>query len=830
VDDAWSRSRGSKTRLDAPTIPSSLENSDPEAQDHTMTDRNATAGKVPPITALAIVSVAAIGILAVLMLRQADVEGHRGIPQLATLPQEPEPEPATSGSPSPTASLPAPRVAEPTTLATPAVPPPAYVPLTDGPAPDAIDVTVIDLNDQAVAGAEVLVRSTMNRDQQETVQANLKRLREVSEKDPEERRKLLEEIANSTRELRGPSWDAPVARVLTDVDGRCRVPLLSGGDEVYASLDGTGTSGVWKPYHLEQTTPHEATAYRKVWEPAVTLRLLPQASVVGIAIDAESRPMPGAEVSVVRLIGVKREMHTEPRRVDPVVTDDSGRFRIHVDAPSMVTLVARAGPLQTAKRAVHVDPGEESAVELRVPGAFAVSGRVVRADGSPVAEAKVRVAGWDWEEVPEILSGADGSFTLALTEAGTYELMAVSKGLVTGSVVQVTLSAEEPHVSADIPLLPAGHLSGRVLWSTGEPVARATINVAADGKSLGPGHLSLTSEITPGARTDEAGRFRVEGLHPGLPCKVSCFVSITARAELRDVAPGSEDLELIIDRATADGVSVEVVAVDDATDAPLQAFTIWHDYWNNGLHEDSEKSDVRDAEGRFTLKHCSPTGEYGFILSAEGYSIVRLGPIVPGSDGSRLVARLGREGSLRVAVTGSNGRPAAGASVFVAQAYSDAFDRFDAYAQEAAGDDGALVLNGVPPGRYVVLACAADGSSDLTRTAVDSGRQTDVVVRIDPNVARGELMVTAQDADGQPLRGAEVEVTWLTTFSGTDGWTHTGISEVSPRTNDQGECLLEELLPGLYWIYVSPGDTFIAPVQAQVHSGERARLDFCDRD
>ncbi|HEX5010949.1 MAG TPA: carboxypeptidase regulatory-like domain-containing protein, partial [Planctomycetota bacterium] len=505
-----------------------------------------------------------------------------------------------------------------------------------------------------------------------------------------------------------------------------------------------------------------------------------------------------------------------------------GRFKMLFDAPIFTTLTARQGLLRTAEVRVHLDPGEEKSVELRVPGACAVTGRVLQADGTPVAAAKVHVAGEVGEKVSPVISAPDGTFTLPLTQPDSFVLMAESKGLVTASVVQVTVSSEAPQAKADIPMLVASHLSGHVRWSTGEPVVHAMMHASAEGKSLGPGNLSLLSEMARGTYTDESGAFRVEGLHPDLPLSVSCFVSISASARVEDVQPGRDDVELVIDRATADGVTIEVEAVDEATGQPVPAYTLWHDFWNNGLHEDAKRVQVSDPDGRFQLEHCGTTVRYGFNIEAEGYARLQLGPIAPAADGAHVVARLGRTGMLHIRVLDPDGLPALGAHVFVAQAYSTAFDRFDPFADEPTQDDGRVVLDDVPPGRYVVLASGAAGASSMLRAEVASGRETNIDVSLGTSSQTGELEITARNMKGAPYRQAEVDVTWQTAYWPGRGWADAGVFDASPLTDENGYCVMQGLQPGLYWIYVSPGDTFIPPVQAQVFAGERARLDFVD--
>jgi Carboxypeptidase regulatory-like domain len=788
-----------------------------------MTDRSRLAGRTGLVAAGA-VAVLVFAIIIVLLSRQHADEAAPA-PPAALL------DPALEGSsPTTVADTPAPALdPEPERLATTPQAPRFRLPKHDGPLPDAIDVTVVDSDDRPVPNAVVLVRSTVS-NESAALHAKFSQQLATAKDDPERIKELFAQMLEAAKRPAEATWESPSARLVADEHGRCHVPIPGGAIEIYASLEGVGTSGVWKPDRLERdmSDPTNTRAYRQVWDSTVILELLPQAKVSGYVLGVDGAPLAGAVVSLSHSFSNGREVETKPRPTGSVEADEDGRFELLLDAPTFSTLTARQGALTTAELRVHLDPGEHASVELRVPGAYSVTGRVLRPDGTPVAAAKVLVAGWSGEQIPPASCGPDGNFLLPLVEADSFEILAESKGLVTASVVTVTVSDDAPQAEADIPMVPASHLAGRVSWSTGEPVVGASINVSADGKSLGPGNLSLVSKLARRTETNEAGAFRVEGLHPELPCKVSCFVNISAIADVDGVQPGTEDVELVIDRATANGVTIEVQAVDDATDQPIAAYTGWHDYWNNGLHEDAKRVEVADPAGRFMLEHCGTTVRYGFNVKAEGYALLRLGPIAPVAGGTRLVARLGRAGSLRIAVTDDTGLPVAEAAVFVGQAYSADFNRFDPYETASTQDDGTLMLSDVPPGRYVILASADRASSPLLRAEVASGQATSVFPRLQLEVAPGELEVTARDAAGEPFAGAEVDVTWLTAYRRANGWIHAGVYHESPRTDEQGRCLMQDLRPGLYWIYVSPGDTFITPVQTQVFSGERARLDFVE--
>ena len=147
---------------------------------------------------------------------------------------------------------------------------------------------------------------------------------------------------------------------------------------------------------------------------------------------------------------------------------------------ALVAIAGAAGDAQTPRRAT----------------AATVRGRVVGADGGPVASARLRIATAGWS----IRSDIDGSFAIDLPPTGT--LVVSKSGFVTEERT-LPLAAG----ASEIRLTPAAAIAGRVANEYGEPIVDATVIAVIDGGRLTAG---------PKAATDDRGEYRIGGLAAGV--------------------------------------------------------------------------------------------------------------------------------------------------------------------------------------------------------------------------------------------------------------------------------------------------------------------------
>ncbi|WP_158675595.1 MFS transporter [Nocardia stercoris] len=128
------------------------------------------------------------------------------------------------------------------------------------------------------------------------------------------------------------------------------------------------------------------------------------------------------------------------------------------------------------------------------------AGRVQREDGNPVPGAALTLIDPRGHQVSRDTARADGEFTLAAPEPGSYVLIAAAAGH-QPTAVNVVIG-ERPH-AIDVTLAGAGELSG-VVRGGGEPIAGATVTLA-----------DLHGEVVGAAVTGPDGYYTCRGIISG---------------------------------------------------------------------------------------------------------------------------------------------------------------------------------------------------------------------------------------------------------------------------------------------------------------------------
>jgi hypothetical protein len=213
------------------------------------------------------------------------------------------------------------------------------------------------------------------------------------------------------------------------------------------------------------------------------------------------------------------------------VSDDEGRFEFAGLVPGEWQIVARSGSGQRIGRELDVAAsGERHEVELLLPLAAALGGRVVDASGAGVAGCELAVFGRANNTGPfleggglaQTVSDAQGWFQIEDVEPQS-NLIVVARTPLGGAerperygitaVPRLDPAASQRGVLVE--LRSTASVSGRVLSASGEPIAAlVTANVRIDNRA----------RTTAAAQADADGRFRIERL-PG------AGGSLEARAE-----------------------------------------------------------------------------------------------------------------------------------------------------------------------------------------------------------------------------------------------------------------------------------------------------------
>ncbi|HEV3196494.1 MAG TPA: carboxypeptidase-like regulatory domain-containing protein, partial [Bryobacteraceae bacterium] len=137
-----------------------------------------------------------------------------------------------------------------------------------------------------------------------------------------------------------------------------------------------------------------------------------------------------------------------------------------------------------------------------------VEGAVInQVTGAPLP--RVHISLWNFDNGVHRYYGAmtnlDGTFSIKGMPAATYGILLTRAGFANprSCCTSVALRSGEHRRDVQLPLLPSGAISGRVLNSDGVPVEDATVGARGNQGSQG-------------SQTDSLGRFRISGLLPGI--------------------------------------------------------------------------------------------------------------------------------------------------------------------------------------------------------------------------------------------------------------------------------------------------------------------------
>jgi protocatechuate 3,4-dioxygenase beta subunit len=211
--------------------------------------------------------------------------------------------------------------------------------------------------------------------------------------------------------------------------------------------------------------------------PRFTAELDTAWSVGGVVVDADGKPVGGAEVhpsiEFKKRPGEARPLYSGAR----AKTDAAGRWRFDSVPVSMVEVRVnidhpRFMPLRRdlARREFGIEPGREPAGKIVLDRGLTVTGKVTDESGNPIAGALVRTK---WNYVREARTGPDGVYKLVGCEPGPGFRLVVSAGGRAPDMEELNI---EPGMGpVDFRMKPGGTVRVRVLDEQGNPVPRAQI-------------------------------------------------------------------------------------------------------------------------------------------------------------------------------------------------------------------------------------------------------------------------------------------------------------------------------------------------------------------
>jgi protocatechuate 3,4-dioxygenase beta subunit len=339
-----------------------------------------------------------------------------------------------------------------------------------------------------------------------------------------------------------------IAATLTDRDGRYRLTLAPGSYVV---------SGEREDY-VRATADLEVADLDRTLD----LRLVPAGVVEGIVKDvASGAPVAGAKVEAS---AARPGRFGGGRRSRPVTTDAGGRFRLTGLTPGAIALSARVdadGRQSPEPTEVLLGIGEQvTGVELWVEAAPYLAGRVVDADGRPIADANVMAMGGTSGESTQ--TDPDGRFRVLGLDPGAYQVFASHPRYASAPPRRIEL-ADRSVTDLELRLTASPRVVGRV-----EPPTEAAITVDPDRDPAGF-EPTMWTAIDQRSRPD--GSFEVTPITAGAHT-IAAKATDGRRGQATVVVPAQGDATVVI--RLEDGGSIAGTVRDQQGQAVVGAAVI----------------------------------------------------------------------------------------------------------------------------------------------------------------------------------------------------------------------------------------------------------------
>jgi RNA polymerase sigma-70 factor (ECF subfamily) len=441
------------------------------------------------------------------------------------------------------------------------------------------------------------------------------------------------------------------------------------------------------------------------------------------------------------------------------VTDVRGTALLTGVGPGWRPLRVVAAGFAPASAFVTTPAGQrQQRVQVQLRRGVAVSGRVLRPDGTALAGARVwaRTTSEPFPVVDPALDAVStdgrGQWRLAALAAGSYQFIATHDDWAETATPPLSVRAGAALDGVDIRMEPGGRLTGVVRGEDGRAVAAANVRVAM----LGAVPWSDVRE----AWTDEGGRFRLTGMprralqvaavhEEGATALVTADLSVVAEASVTLVLAVKGAIAGAVVNARGEPVPEAQVQVRPAEGPRVGQPGLWDVRGVPML--------VSDAGGRFRFTGL-PDGAYRVRAAGPGAAAASLalhaGTLARPGD-KEVVVIVREDGSIRGKVAFDDGSPPPSFTITVGPVTSAPF---------VAGD-GAFVLP-VPAGTHdLVIEGPAFAGAHIDDVRVEEGASKDVGL---VHVRRGRsLSGRVLEPDGTPVAHAEVAAGHLISGGGT---------------------------------------------------------------
>jgi hypothetical protein len=500
--------------------------------------------------------------------------------------------------------------------------------------------------------------------------------------------------------------------------------------------------------------------------------------LVGVVIDEDKGPMPGAGIRLARQDAMMSFLPTT------AYTAPNGRFVVRVVEPNidLVPQAVKVGEPEARGAALRLASGERRDIALMIPRGIAFRGKVTGEDGKPLAGVRVKTAEhdenaqWMWPQTlgqwrpdePSPKTGSDGMFTVRL-KPGTYYAAFRLPGYATRSIMTVKVDRGVEPLS--VILVKGASISGRV-QRAGAPLAEAMVMVS--GLSMSP------------ATAGPDGSFVINDLEPG--DTQLTIVKDTIRIGRKVTAPADS---LVIEVPPGETISGHVVTKDDGrpvTDFRAGLSTAQR-MGGQTRYSPPQWKTFRNAEGTFALENVA-TGVTDVVVSAPGYVVKRASGlnVEEGKGVKDLHVVLETGTTITGTVTGPDDLPLSG--VFVGVSVKDSPPVNDPWNSSRGVTDvaGMYSIEQLEPGEKIVMFQKRGYAVEQRTARMDGKAQT-----IDVRLSKGrELHGRVMTAEGVPVGDAQVQAS-----------SPGGQSFGSAKTDDAGSYKMEGLGAGRYTVGAS---------------------------
>ncbi|MBN2308190.1 MAG: sigma-70 family RNA polymerase sigma factor [Candidatus Hydrogenedentes bacterium] len=377
--------------------------------------------------------------------------------------------------------------------------------------------------------------------------------------------------------------------------------------------------------------PLASPAPKQIADPAMC------AEVHGSVVDEGGEPVPCASVTVVasglelpaqgdeetlrRFADAYQAAMTDEARRYATASGPDGRFSIRgIRYAGLATAEAAAeGFMPSGPVGVVVRPGNRERVTLVLEPGVALEGRVRGAEGGPVADGRLRLAGLAPEDGGICGYGLGGSGWAHTAEDGRFRLMVPSVGL---AMLVVDSPTHGRTAFADVPIERGAFAelryprlvgaSGRITHADGRPATGCTLTLKGRLEQVGLADSSRTF-TSVGAHTaiiDENGSYAVTGMDPNLSYTADITdpsgTALGRAIPLPDASPGSN---IRWDYVLPDAITLRGRVLCEATGKPVSSVRVCAKR-TDATDVASVEPACTDEAGHYELKIFAGAGRY----------------------------------------------------------------------------------------------------------------------------------------------------------------------------------------------------------------------------